>query len=328
MELTPDITRMFRTKYETKWETQIQQDVELVRPFVTIHPGCFGKSVELPYHGTAKMREYSGRLQKIQWSEMDFGKRSIKPRKFYDSIPLSEDDKLEMGTLDLRASEVMGEQRKACARMHDEVILGVMENDEGDGYRLRTQEDGVCGGILGVNYVGDDGATIETLDASPGSFQLIPADFVAKGTKTASGMLLDKIAELRCRYRQINWKPGKGDDIVVAISPKQHMDLLLMEQTQNRNYGFSSLTNGEVNDFLGVKFLITNMLPLDETGSRLCVAWLKSRVKFGIWKNAAFRIEARSEYVDVQEQITIKAALGATRLDNKTVFLMPCREAA
>ena len=56
---------------------------------------------------------------------------------------------------------------------------------------------------------------------------------------------------------------------------KQHMDLLLMEQTQNRNYGFSSLTNGEVNDFLGVKFLITNMLPLDETGSRLCVAWLK-----------------------------------------------------
>ena len=32
------------------------------------------------------------------------------------------------------------------------------------------------------------------------------------------------------------------------------------------------------------------MLPLDETGSRLCVAWLKSRVKFGIWKNAALLI--------------------------------------
>lgn len=327
MELTPDITKMFRTKHETKWEVQIQQDMELVRPFVTIHPNCRGKSVELPYHGSARMREYSGRLQKIVWSEMDFGKRSIKPRKFYDSIPLSEDDKLEMDTLDLRAEEVMGEQRKACARMHDEVILGVMEDDAG-GYRVRTQEDGVCGGILAPNYVGDDGATIETLDTSPGSFQLIPADFVAKGTKTASGMLLDKIAELLCRYRILHWKPGKGDDIVVAISPKQHMDLLLMEQTQRRDYGFSSLTNGQVNDFLGVKFLITNMLPLDEAGNRLCVAWLKTRVKFGIWKEAAFRIEPRSEYIDVREQITVKAALGATRLDNKMAFLMPCKEAA
>lgn len=327
MEITSDITTMFRTKYETQWETQIQQDTELVRPFVTIHPRCRGKSVELPYHGTTRMREYSGRLQKIVWSEMDFGKRSIKPRKFYDSIPLSEDDKQEMDTLDLRAAEVMQEQRKACARMHDEVILGVM-NDGAGGYRVRTQADGVCGGILAPNYVGDDGATIETLDTSEGSFQLIPANFVAKGTKTASGMLLDKLAELLRRYRILHWKPGKGDDVVVAISPTQHMDLLLMEQTQRRDYGFSSLTNGQVNDFLGVKFLITNMLPMDEEGNRLCVAWLKTRVKFGVWRDVAFRIEPRSEYIDVREQITVKAALGATRLDNKMTFLLPCKEAA
>lgn len=48
---------------------------------------------------------------------------------------------------------------------------------------------------------------------------------------------------------------------------------------------------------------------------------------FGVWRDTQFRVEARSEYVDVREQITVKAALGATRLDNKTVFLMPCKEA-
>lgn len=84
--------------------TLIQQDTELIRPFVTPHPNCRGKSVELPFHGKTHMKEYSGRLLKIEWSEMDFGKRHIKPRKFYDSIPLSEDDKLEMDTLDLRAA--------------------------------------------------------------------------------------------------------------------------------------------------------------------------------------------------------------------------------
>ena len=75
------------------------------------------------------------------------------------------------------------------------------------------------------------------------------------------------------------------------------MDMVLMEQTQNRNYGFSSLTNGEVNEFLKVKFLVTNMLPIDEQGNRLCCAWLRSRVKFGVWR-------------DVREQITVKAGPG------------------
>ena len=37
MELTSDITKMFRTKYETKWNTQIQQDTSLVKPYVTLH---------------------------------------------------------------------------------------------------------------------------------------------------------------------------------------------------------------------------------------------------------------------------------------------------
>lgn len=68
------------------------------------------------------------------------------------------------------------------------------------------------------------------------------------------------------------FKAGRGEEIVVAITPAQHMDLLLMEQTQNKNYGFSSLKNGEVNAFLGVKFLVTNMLPLDAEGNRMCVA--------------------------------------------------------
>ncbi len=88
------------------------------------------------------------------------------------------------------------------------------------------------------------------------------------------------------------------------------MDMVLMEQTQNRNYGFSSLTNGEVNEFLKVKFFVTNMLPIDEQGNRLCCAWLRSRVKFGVWRDAQFRVEARSEYVDVREQITVKAGPG------------------
>lgn len=58
-----------------------------------------------------------------------------------------------MDTLDLRAAELMGEQRNALSRMHDEVILGMTE-DTDNTYRIRTQEEGICGGSFGINYTG------------------------------------------------------------------------------------------------------------------------------------------------------------------------------
>lgn len=325
MELTSDITKMFRTKYETKWNTQIQQDTSLVKPYVTLHPNCSGKSVSLPFHGKTDIREYTGRKVKLEWDELDFGERHIKKRKFYSSIPLSEDDKLDMDTLDLTASNVMAEQRNALQRTYDEVILGV--GRKSGVYEIRTQADGVCGGIFAPNYVGENGDELETLDLTAGSSQVIPVDYAAKGTKTPAGMLIDKIAELRRRYRAMDVPRNLMNEIVVAISPSQEMDMILWEQSQNRDYGFTSLTTGEVNKFLKCTFFVTNMLPVDAEGNRLCVAWLKSRVKFGPWKEATFRIEPRPEYVDVREQITVKAAMGATRLDNKTVFVLPCKEA-
>lgn len=328
MNMTQDISSLFRTREETKWNTMIQQDTEIVKPFVSIHPNCSGKAVEMPYYGNTSMREYSGRFQKIEWSEMKFGKRTIRPRKFYSAIPLEEDDKKDMDTLTFTSANVMSEQRKALARMNDEVIFGVTKDSVTGLYRVRTQADGVCGGILAPNYVGDDGATIEELDIAEGSFNVIPVDYVTKGTKTATGMLIDKIILLRARYQMIDmFKAGRGEEIVVAISPAQHMDMILWQQSQSRDYGFQSLVKGEVNEFLGVKFLVTNMLPLDKEGNRMCVAWLKSRVKFGIWRDAEFRIAPREELVGLREQVMLKASSGATRMDKDTVFLMPCKEA-
>lgn len=100
-----------------------------------------------------------------------------------------------MDTLDLRAAELMGEQRNALSRMHDEVILGMTE-DTDNTYRIRTQEEGICGGSFGINYTGDDGSTVEAIDTSENSFQVIPVDFVANGTRTVAGMISTRLPNL------------------------------------------------------------------------------------------------------------------------------------
>lgn len=96
----------------------------------------------------------------------------------------------------------------------------------------------------------------------------------------------------------------------------------------NRNYGFNSLRDGKVNPFLKCAINVVNCLPKDADGNRMCVAWLKSRMMFCPWGNATFRVQARPDYVDVQQQVLCKASAGATRLDDETVFVVPCKEAS
>lgn len=105
-----------------------------------------------------------------------------------------------MDTLDLRAAELMGEQRNALSRMHDEVILGMTE-DTDNTYRIRTQEEGICGGSFGINYTGDDGSTVEAIDTSGKLLPGDPGGFCRQRHQDSCRYDLDKIAELKCRYQ-------------------------------------------------------------------------------------------------------------------------------
>jgi len=324
METKLTMEQMFRSKHENIWNTKIQQRAALLNNHVTLQRNCSGKSINMDFHGTTRMKEYRGRFEKITWSHPDFAKRVMRRRKFYNSIPLEEDDKIDMAKLDFAATEVIDMQMPAIARMYDEVILGVVYDESKKLYRVRTAADGVCGGILGINYTGDEGTTFEHLESDPTHHNVIAANYVATGSPVESGMGIDKLVNLHTRYLQLNC--FDHSDIVVAISPLQHQDLMREEELRNLDYGFNCLTDGRVNNFMHCKFIVTNMLPLDENGHRQCVAWLKSKVKFGVWQDATFRKEARTEYTGVQEQFTVKASCGATRLDSSAVFLMPCAE--
>lgn len=325
------VQKMFRTKYETSWQQEIQQRTSRILPYVTVRPGA-GRGVETPYLGKAKeLREYDDIFRKVEWDHTSHGKRMVKRRKFYQATPLSEDAKVDLYTLDLTVADLRRNMGAEWQREIDQIILGVMPDGQG-GYRIRKTSDGVCGGALSVNYGGDEGEQTFELDLAKKGKNLIPANYKGPDTispEEAAGLLKEKIALLRRRYMEMEaWEAGKSDKIVLNISPAQYESLLLWEESKNRNYGFQSLKKGEVNEFLGVAINVVNCLPKDEQGNRMCVAWLKSRMLFCPWKDATFRVQARPDYVDVQEQVLLKASAGATRLDDTTVFVIPCKEAA
>lgn len=321
MDINLPLIDQYRTKFTQIWTAVLQQDASILEPYVTVQPGCRGKSVELPYLGKTELNERKQRLQKIEWEELVTGKRQMKPRQFEKFVPLSTDDPMFMDTLQLTSHQIVAEYRKAAARMRDAVILGVNEDKDGK-ITIRTSTDGVVGGIFAPNYTGNDGATLTPFDDA----RTVAADFKMAGTKTAAGMILDKIVEAK-RLMETNhaWNESSGDTLCMAITPRQKAEIIMWEQSQNKNFGFSSLVHGKVNPMLGINFLVTNMLPFDASGNRICPMWCKSKVLLGCWDDMKFRIETRPDYIDAI-QVGVTCAYGSTRKDEESFVKILCKE--
>lgn len=322
MEINIPLIQQYRTKYTDIWTAALQQDTSLLESYVTIMQSCRGKQVELPYLGKTELNERKGRLQKVEFTELSTGKRQMKPIQFEKFIGLSTDDPMFMDTLQLTSAQVIDEQRKAAARIRDAVILGlVLKNGK---WTIRASGDGVVGGILAPNYTGNDGATLTPFDDT----RTVVADFIMKGTKTPAGMILDKIVEGKRMMEESHaYHEGSGDMLCMAITPRQKAEIIMWEQQQNKNYGFSVLQHGKVNPMLGINFLVTDMLPVDASGNRICPMWLKSKVALGVWENPSFRIDQRDDYIDLL-QVGVTCAYGATRKDEESFVKVLCTEPA
>lgn len=322
MDIDTPVRNQYRTKFTSIWEAVMQQDTSILESYVTIMQNCSGEKIEVPYLGPTELNERTQRFQKIEFTEPLTGKRQMKPFQFEKFIGLSTDDKMFMDTLELTSHQLIEQQRKAAARVRDMVILGV-KRGAGNTYVIRDGSNGEkTGGILAPNYTGDGGTTLTPFDPS----MVVPADFKMSGTKESAGMLIEKIIEgKRMLESNESHHEGSGDTICVAITPRQKAQMLMWDQSQNGQYGFQALTHGKINQMLGVNFLVTNMLPVDADGNRICPMWLKSRVILGVWENPQFRIDKLESYHDAV-QVGVSCAFGACRKGEKEFVKILCSE--
>lgn len=336
---------MVRNKYGTEWDHDWQQLTERVRPYTTSEPRVAGKYFEFPRIGGTEVKEYNDTRHEVEFSDLRFGKRGMRYRKFYNAIPLSIDEADDMMDLDYTFAQIKEAQKPAAARFMDAIALGVIKDEDSDKWRLKTSDDeGFCGGILGTNYGGDDGVKSFDLDLTYEAFQnrtgnLIPVDYATTGTgvsKSFAGTFLDRLTYVKRLLEEKEVFNGveKGE-ICVAISPAVKQLLQSLELRLNRDYGFNKLGeagNSTYNESLNITFLVTNMLPTMDTenkegteisGARMCCAWLRSRIKFGTWRDTVFTMKDVNNMVDVDNYLRVKGKAGCGRMDEDTVFVLP-----
>lgn len=348
IQLDQKLIDLAHTKYSPKWEHDWAQTESRLLPYVSEIPAPQGKYYRFPRLGDTEMHEYVSNDEDVAFDHLKVGSYGFKPRKFHNEIPLNDDDNAEAYDLMFNLDLIRQKQGTAASRFIDEVIIGTIKDKTTGKYRPKTAADGGNrGGIIGCSYSGDDGSETHELDLTYESFNnhtgnLIPIDYATSGTGVSeilAGTVIDRMKYAVRRLAENEaFNSVDASELCLIISPAIAQVLGSLEMSINRDYAIGDL--GDIgrpvfNRAIGATIIQSNMLPTMDTtnkqgtaikGARMCVAYLKSQIGFGRWRNTEFRIKEINHKVAMDYYVRVRGIAGCGRKRDDAVFVLPILE--
>lgn len=177
----------------------------------------------------------------------------------------------------------------------------------------RAMDDEIILGATGTNKVGENGSDNQVF---------LPANIIAPA---ATGLTIAKLraARLALAKAEVDFS---ADEAYFAASAVQLDNLLGTTEVTSSDYNtVKALTKGEVDSFMGFKFIPIERLPV-VSGARRCLAWVKSGLHLGIWEDIQSKITERADK-SYATQVYVKGTFGATRVEEAKVVAVDCVEA-
>lgn len=176
----------------------------------------------------------------------------------------------------------------------------------------RSTDDEIITAFNATAFTGKEGGTSVTL---PASQQIV-----------AGGVGLT-IAKLRSAKEILGLADVDPDEPrFIAVSPKQLTDLLATTEVTSSDFNtVKALVQGEIDTFMGFKFIETNRLPVDSSSDRLVFVWAMNGILLGIAEDLTARIEERADK-SFANQVYLKMGIGATRMEEEKIVEIACVE--
>lgn len=206
----------------------------------------------------------------------------------------------------------------------------------------RAQDDEIIYGFFNSNNTGETGSTSTGLLSAYNSGSQLVAS--TTGSTSASGL---NIAKLRAAKRLLLAAEVDvdNDELYMAITAKQHDDLLNETQAINMDYNPRPvLVDGRITQYMGFNFIHSERIPGGAnfntaintgiatgssdgqytTGSRWMVPfWAKSGMAMGIWNDIQTSVDKRPDKRNSM-QVYVTQTVGATRLEEKRCGIICC----
>lgn len=309
MATTNLIPDHYTIQFDRNWKLAIQQLMERLRAFATVHSGCTGKAKTHNRIEAEEMEEQTERLAPTAGDELKTAKRWVFPRPHQKTTFLDEWDADLLGETVLPTGDAVRVHRAAAGRKMDLILLQ---------------------GIYGTNMEGGDNdpgnLTSKTLLAD----NQIAINKKVGGTEAGSvGMTLDKLILAKDRFGEQEVygqdQHGAGEVLCGALA-QNHLTSLLADTTlTSADYAdVKALIKGEIDEFMGFRFVRTQQLPANSgADGTLAYFWAKTHVHLDIWADFRSRMSIRD---DLSEAIQIRSKLmaGACRSDDKAVVEVDC----
>jgi hypothetical protein len=176
----------------------------------------------------------------------------------------------------------------------------------------RAMDDVIISAALGSALTGKDGTTSTPFDSN----NQIAVD--------ASGLTLAKLIAAKEILDSNDVDPSIPR--YIAVSPKQITNLLDDPEVTSADYNtVRALVKGELDTYVGFKFITTNRLGLDGSGDRRCFAWAMDGIKLAVGKEPTARIDERADK-SYATQVYYCMSVGATRMEEAKVVEIICDE--
>ena len=180
----------------------------------------------------------------------------------------------------------------------------------------RAMDDVIISAALGNAKTGKDGGTTTPFDTSNQQ--------IGVGSP-AAGLTLAKLLEAKEILDSNDVDPSIPRYIVV--SPKQISDLLGDTTVTSSDFNtVKALAQGELNQFVGFTFIMSNRLGVDSSAYRRIIAFAMDGIKLAIGKEPTARIDERADK-SYATQVYYCQSIGATRMEEAKVVEVLCSEA-
>ena len=293
-----EIPEHYSRSYTTNVELLLQQKDSRFGGAVTVDNYTGEQSQVVKQFGEVEFAEKTARLADTNFSEIEHKQRWVFPTDFDLALPVEKEDEIRM--LDSPVSPYASAMAAAWNRKKDSVITTA---------------------AFGTAKTGKNGGTSTIHDVTN---QRVAEDFQIGGGGSDSGMTIDKLLEAS---RLLNAAEVDEDEPrFMAVTARQLQDLLNTTDVTSADFNtVKALVQGEVDTFVGFKFIRYELLAVDGNSARRVLAWAKTGLHLGMWNALESHIDQRPDKKYLT-QVFMKGTIGATRTQEKKIVEILCDE--
>jgi|TARA_R110000796_G_scaffold25174_6_gene71274 hypothetical protein len=180
----------------------------------------------------------------------------------------------------------------------------------------RSMDDVIIAALGGSADTGETGSTAVAL----------PSTSKFATGQQSDGLTIAKLIAAKKFFDLNDVDPSIPRFIVAGAT--QMSDLLGTTQVTSSDFNtVKALVAGDVDTFMGFKFIMSNRLALDATNTddRKIFAFTQDAIKLGVGKDITAKIDVRADK-SYATQVYTCMSIGAVRMEEKKVFQIPCDE--